>query len=519
MAAKPGLKAVDLFRAVGDGRIKALWIMATNPVVSMPDAGAIEAALKACPFVVVSDVLKHTDTTRYAHVLLPSLGWGEKDGTVTNSERRISRQRPFLDAPGEARADWWQLSEVARRMGHVDAFSFGSPSEIFAEHAALSSFENEGARDFDIGAFAAIDTADYDALAPVQWPQTGNGKGGNARFFADSGFYHADRRARFVPVSPVLTDRREPKYPFTLNTGRIRDQWHTMTRTGRSARLSSHMAEPFAEINPLDAGDLGITDADLVEIDSPLGSVIVRALLTNRQARSNIFVPMHWNNQFSGKARIDMLVPPITDRISGQPASKNVGVSIRKYSAALYGYMISAFKPVELTEPYWALARTKGGWRTELAFDDPALDLADWVRRTCGISMDIDPLGYRDSLTGEARIAFFEGSKLLAAVFVAREPVQVARNWAASQLEATHDNVRKRYQFVAGRPGADKPDPGATVCSCFGVGVNQIVAAARAGADTVDAIGKALGAGTNCGSCRAEIRGIIDSCALRTAAE
>jgi assimilatory nitrate reductase catalytic subunit len=164
---KPGLKAVDMFRAIADGRIKALWIMATNPVVSMPDADAVEAAIKACPFVVVSDVLRETDTTRHAHVLLPSLGWGEKDGTVTNSERRISRQRQFLAAPGEARPDWWQMADVGRRMGFAAAFDFQTNAEIFAEHAGLSGFENHGSRDFDIGAYEAITTEDYDALPAV----------------------------------------------------------------------------------------------------------------------------------------------------------------------------------------------------------------------------------------------------------------------------------------------------------------------------------------------------------------
>ncbi|OWK22750.1 hypothetical protein AJ87_45010 [Rhizobium yanglingense] len=169
IAEKPGLKAVDMFKAVGDGRIKALWIMATNPVVSLPDADAVETAIKACPFVVASDILKTTDTARHAHVLLPSLGWGEKSGTVTNSERRISRQRSFIDAPGDARADWWQLAEVARRMGFADAFAFASPSDIFDEHAALSAFENSGNRDFDIGAYAGIEKAAYDAMTPFQW--------------------------------------------------------------------------------------------------------------------------------------------------------------------------------------------------------------------------------------------------------------------------------------------------------------------------------------------------------------
>ncbi|WP_184398632.1 nitrate reductase [Rhizobium sp. BK650] len=511
IAAKPGLKAVDLFGAVEDGRVKALWIMATNPVVSLPDARRVEAAIAACPFVVVSDMLRETDTTRHAHVLLPSLGWGEKDGTVTNSERRVSRQRPFLDPPGEARPDWWQIAEVGRRMG-FDAFDYTSPSDIFAEHAALSAFENNGSRDFDIGAYADIEQPAYDALTPFQWPQPFGTGTRETRFFAEGGFFHSDRKARFVAVEPPATDRTEPAYPFTLNTGRVRDQWHTMTRTGKSARLSSHIAEPFAEIHPRDAMDLGVADADLVQVESAYGRAIIRALVTDRQARGSVFVPMHWNDQNSAKARIGAVVKPATDPISGQPASKNVAVAVSRYHASAYGFAVSVTKPDALGADYWALAKADGGWRLEIAFRDGIEDWTAWCRKSFGIADHIEPLGYTDQQSGDRRIAFFDGERLLAALFVAREPVAVARNWAVSQLAADHSNLRRRFAIIAGRPGADRPDPGATVCSCFSVGVNQIVAAVRSGCRSVEAIGSALKAGTNCGSCRAEIRGIINAC-------
>ncbi|MBB4568817.1 nitrate reductase [Rhizobium leucaenae] len=518
IAERPGLKAVDMFRAVADGRVKALWIMATNPVVSMPDADTVEAAIKACPFVVVSDVLRQTDTTRHADVLLPSIGWAEKDGTVTNSERRISRQRSFLPSPGEAKPDWWQMAEVGRRMGFTEAFSFRSPAGIFAEHAALSSFENNGSRDFDIGACAQIAAEDYETLSPFQWPQAAGAAAQTTRFFAKGGFFHADGKARFVAVKMPVSDRTSAEFPFTLNTGRIRDQWHTMTRTGKSARLSSHIAEPFAEIHPRDAIEIGVSDASLIKIESPQGKVIVRALVTERQARGSLFVPMHWNDSFAAKARIDTVVAPVTDPFSGQPASKNVAVAARPFKASHYGFAVSTAKPQHLEAAYWALAKANGGWRMELAFDDPVEDWAEWCRTTFDIPPDVEPLGYADQTSGDLRLAFFDGDRLIAALFLARQPVAVARNWAIAQLSASHGNMRKRFALVAGRPGANTPDPGATVCSCFGVGVNQIVGAVRNGCHSVEAVGKALNAGTNCGSCRAEIRGIIDGC-LATAAE
>ncbi|CAN7732918.1 nitrate reductase [Ensifer adhaerens] len=518
IAARPGLKAVDMFRAVADGRIKAIWIMATNPVVSMPDADAVEAALRACPFVVVSDVIRQTDTTRHAHVLLPSLGWGEKDGTVTNSERRISRQRSFLTAPGEARADWWQLAEVGSRMGFAGAFAYASASEIFAEHAGLSGFENDGRRDFDVGAYAEIDGAGYDALMPFQWPQPRGKASTVTRFFADGGFYHPDGRARFITTASQLANRVSDAFPFTLNTGRVRDHWHTMTRTGKSARLSAHIGEPFVEIHPRDAMELDLSPADLVVLESPFGAVVVRALITDRQARGNLFVPMHWNDQFAAMARIDALVPPITDPVSGQPASKNVAVSARRFSASTYGFAVSAARPEGLDCAYWALAKARGGWRLELASQTEPDDWVAWCRRIFDIPADIEPIGYGDGPSGHRRLAFFDGAKLLLALYLAPEPVAVARSWAVEQLGASHADLRLRFALVAGRPGADKPDPGATVCSCFNVGINQIVAAVRGGCRSVEAIGQTLNAGTNCGSCRAEIRGIVDGC-LAAAAE
>ncbi len=518
IARKPGLRAIDMFRAVADGRIKALWIMATNPAVSMPDADAVAAAIATCPLVVVSDVLQQTDTTKYAHVLLPSLGWGEKDGTVTNSERRISRQRAFLNSPGEAKADWWQMAEVGRRMGFADGFSFTSAAKVFAEHAALSAFENDGGRDFDIGAHQHIDEKTYNVLSPFQWPQPAGAEPHTTRFFADGSFLHSDGKARFIAVSAPISDRTSTDFPLTLNTGRIRDQWHTMTRTGKSARLSAHIGEPFAEIHPRDAMELRIASAGLVEIESPYGKAVVRALVTERQARGNLFVPMHWNDQFAAKARIDAVVAPVTDPFSGQPASKNVAVTARPLKVASYGFAVSAAKPQGLDATYWAMAKAEAGWRLELAFEVAPENWTQWCRTHLGIPGDIEPLGYADTQTGDLRLAFFVGDRLLAAFFLARQPVAVARNWAIEQLAVRHSELAKRFGVVAGRPGAGRMDPGATVCSCFSVGVNQIVAAVRSGCHSVEAVGKELNAGTNCGSCRAEIRGIIDGC-LAAAAE
>jgi assimilatory nitrate reductase catalytic subunit len=510
VATRPGLKAVELFDAIAAGRIKALWIMATNPVDSMPEADAVRQALRQCPFVVVSDMNRATDTVIEAHIRLPAAGWGEKDGTVTNSERRISRQRPFLPLPGEARPDWWIVSEVARRMGFAEAFTYAGPGDIFAEHAALSAFENDGGRDFDLYGLIG---ADYQALEPVQWPVR---EAGTPRLFGDGRFFTADGCARFVPVEPPPPLRPAPGM-MLLNTGRVRDHWHTMSRTGKSARLSAHMAEPFAEIHPDDAARLEIRRASLVRLENRHGSALVRALITDRQRPGTVFVPMHWNGQFASAGRIDALVTGKTDPQSGQPAFKTSQVSVAPADPKVYGFAVTRTRPQLGGVDYWASAETAGGYRIELAWLDPPADLTGWARAAFAAPPEAVMPSLHDAASGRRNVALFDDAGLSFALFVAPEPVLVSRQWAAGLLAAPTMDAARRSQVLAGRPGADLPDTGAIVCACFSVGINTIVEAVAGGCHTVETVGLALKAGTNCGSCRAEIRDIIN--ANRIAAE
>ncbi|MDB5446861.1 MAG: nitrate reductase catalytic subunit, partial [Phenylobacterium sp.] len=261
IAQAPGLMAVDMFDAVGDGRIKALWVMATNPAVSLPDGARVREALAACPFVVVSDCMAETDTTAYADVKLPALAWGEKDGTVTNSERRISRQRALFPAPGEAKADWRIVAEVAGAMGFTDAFSWRTSGQVFREHARLTAYENDG-RVLNLAPFAGLTADAYADLEPVQWPVTA--AGGTSRLFADGRFQTPDGRARMVPAAAAgPAEGVSPAWALALNTGRVRDHWHTMTRTGLAPELCRHTPEPYVEIHPEDAAPLGIVEGRL----------------------------------------------------------------------------------------------------------------------------------------------------------------------------------------------------------------------------------------------------------------
>ncbi|TMV62922.1 nitrate reductase, partial [Thioclava sp. BHET1] len=374
IASAPGLKAVDLFRAVEAGKIRALWIIGTNPAVSMPEADRVRAAIAGCDFTVVSEVTGQSDTARLADVLLPARAWGEKDGTVTNSERMISRQRAFLSSPGEARPDWWILAEVARRMGWAEAFAFDGPAAVFREHAALSGIAGAFGKDFDISALAAISDADYAAMAPVQWPVSAARSGG--RFFGDGRFFTPDGRGRMLPLvarGPVAGVGGA--HPFRLNTGRLRDQWHTMTRSGKSPRLASHAVEPCVEIHPGDAAALGLAEGQLARLENDAGRAVLRVQLAPGQRRGEVFAPMHWTGETGPTGRIDALIAGAVDPISGQPESKAAAVALRPFAAGWYGFAVSR-APARPDCAYWARARLVEGWRYELVGEAAP---ADWI--------------------------------------------------------------------------------------------------------------------------------------------
>ena len=497
MPEKPGLKAVEMFDAVARGQIRALWIIHTNPAVSMPDADAVARAIKGCDFVVVSDITQ-TDTTRLADVFLPATAWGEKSGTVTNSDRTISRQRAFLPVPGQARDDWQMLAETGRRMGWPQAFGWSSAAEVFAEYAALSGIAGDLGRDFDISRLAECD---YDALPPTRWPVNKRRNGG--RFFAEGGFFTPDQRARMLPVTPRLpVADTTPRYPFRLNTGRIRDQWHTMTRTSLAARLSQHIAEPFLEIHPDDAAALGLAPATLARVTSPQGQAILRVAITDRVQRGQVFAPMHWTGDTAPTGRVDALVAAATDPVSGQPESKASVVAITPLAPAWYGFAVSC-GPVAPRSTYWARARHESGWRCELAGADLPENWEAYARALFGLP-DAACLSIEDRIRGTHRLALMDGGRTLAALFVAPDPVTLARGHVATRVGTEGAGL------LAGRPAKGIPDPGPTVCACLNVGLNTITEAiATQGLNTVEDIGAALQAGTSCGSCRPELAALL----------
>ncbi len=496
LALRPGLKAVELFDAIGRREVRAVWIIGTNPAFSLPRAAAARAALAACDFVAVSEVSANSDTLGFAHVQLPALGWGEKDGTVTNSERMISRQRAFRPAPGQARADWWAIAQVAARMGHGAAFSWRGPADIFREHAALSGFRNDGARVFDISSLAAISDAAYDALGPTRWPCPAEGPA-RARLTGGAA------PTRMVAVSPrPPAGRTDAEFPFLLNTGRIRDQWHGMTRTGLVPRLMAHVGEPFVAVHP---DDCALTDGALARVGSREGAAVLRVRHDRGQRRGELFAPMHWTAALCAQGRINDVVNDFVDPLSGQPEFKHTPVALSPWPAGWFGFLLADTAHPSLA-PWCALIAQPGGvWRHELAGpEQPEAAFARLVER-----LDLPASAPRlcDAHAGRFRIALLGQGILRMVLFVGPAPLLPARDWLAGRI-GTAVAPGERAALLAGAPpGAGAAS--ASVCICHGVDSAAITGAIAAGANDVAAVGAATRAGTGCGSCRPEIAALL----------
>ncbi|MCQ8105108.1 molybdopterin-dependent oxidoreductase [Methylomonas sp. SURF-2] len=515
VANRQGLKAVELFDAVAEGRVKAVWIMATNPVVSMPDADKVKRALQQCELVVVSDCIANTDTMALAHVKLPATGWSEKDGTVTNLERRISRQRPLFPPSGQARPDWWIISQVARRMGFA-GFDYQASADIFREHAALSGFENDsmhGVRAFDISAFADIDQVRFDALQPVQWPVTAKATQGTARLFGDGGFYTPHGRASFVPIVPRgPVHAADAAYQFTLNTGRLRDQWHTMTRTALAAKLNSHKPEPTVEIHPADALQLGFRQQGLARLTSRWGSMLARVDITVSQQPGSVFVPMHWTEQLSSRGRVGALVNPVVDPLSGQPESKQTPVRVEAWQPRWQALLLSR-QPARIEGvEYQVKVKGDGYWRYHLAGRDALDDLPGWCRARLNIGSAemAECLEYSDAAAGDYRLARVEAGQLSACLFVTAQAELPEPGWLCGLFGKTELSRKERLSLLSGLPPRGEQDVGRTVCSCFNVGEKTILQTiAEHKLDSVAGIGACLSAGTGCGSCLPELKTLL----------
>jgi len=514
IARRPGLKAVDMFRAAESGDIRFLWIMATNPVVSLPDTAQARRALHNCEFVVVSDCVGDADTAGFADVLLPAMGWGEKDGTVTNSERCISRQRALVPPQGEARPDWWIITQVAQRMGFTQAFDYRHPAEIFTEHARLSGYQNRGSRDFDISGLAGLSEAQYARLEPTYWPCPSVPT--IARPIVDGRYFTPSGRAHLIAVNPVLP-QPESRDPLVLSTGRLRDQWHTMTRTGRVPRLMQHREFYTVCVNPVDALAVGVEEGALAQVRNGQGSVAALVTVDDAVPAGQVFSPIHWSDQFSANACINRLIPPVTDPVSGQPQLKYARVSLLPVAVAYWGLLLTRTQPDLPALAYWSRIPVPGGFLTLFAVRESvqSTDVChELLARLCRDEQR--RIQYRDIADGDHREVAVANGQLVHACFIHPQRARLPeRDWLAGQLSAGQCDDPAR--LLAGLdPGT--PSRGRLICSCWEIGEREIARAVMAGACTVERLGEQLRCGTQCGSCIPELKRLLQDGAKEHAA-
>ena len=406
------------------------------------------------------------------------------------------------------------LAELGKKLGWPAQFSWANAAEVFREHAALSGFENQGERAFNISGLAGIDDQAYDNLAPVQWPVLANAPP-NPRLFADGGFPTSDGRARLVPTPYCLPAAQVTgNFPFLLNTGRLRDQWHTMTRTGHVSRLAEHSGEPWLQISTQNAASLKLCNDDLVRITSAHGSMVTRVGVTDSLRPGEVFLPMHWTDQFASTGPAGRLVAAACDPISGQPELKATAVHVEKLDAAWTGVMLHRQPVLPASADYWARVRLNRGHGFELS---GLRRLGDYqaVIRFIDDLMKPKPgaerLEFVDPVKGTWRFAYVSKGRLESCLFLTDSratPLPMRRELGA--LLGAELDLMTRLSLLAGGSSGRDVAKGRTICACFSVGLNtllQTIATDRL--KTVEDIGLALNAGTNCGSCIPELKEIL----------
>lgn len=505
MANSNGYQAIEMFDKIKSGDIKAVWIMATNPMVSLPNSNEVAEALSTCDLVVVSDCVENNDTLAFANVKLPATTWLEKNGTVTNSERRISRQRGIVQPYGQSKHDWQIISEVATKMG-FSGFDYQHPSEIFSEHAALSGFNNNGKRLFDISALSTLNKIEYDALKPIQWPVNSSNPQGCARVFADNKFSTASGKANFIAITPQLPKQQtNEQFSLLLNSGRIRDQWHTMTRTSKATKLNQHSAKPLLTIHPKDAQKYGVQTGELVTVSSICGEVIVGLELSTNVRRGECFLPIHWNKQFASSANVSNLYQSIVDPVSGQPESKQTAVSITPthYQQHVQLHTVNDTKP---NADFWLKNNNKFCSSYQLAFSEKLTDALAWTK---ALNLSISEwLQFTNQQTEQTFIVGLEQNKLACFAVFSRQAIESEAQWLDHIFSATTlpiTDISALLQGTASEAFAN----GKQVCSCYGVGEKTIESAIKKGCNSVEKLGKKLKCGTNCGSCKSELSALI----------
>ncbi|MDO8788185.1 MAG: molybdopterin-dependent oxidoreductase [Sulfuritalea sp.] len=520
---RPGKTAVELFEALREGTIKAVWIACTNPAHSLPDQTRVREALARAEFVVVQDAYADIETAAYADLLLPAMTWGEKEGTVTNSERRISRVRAAAPPPGEARADWAIAADFAKRLamkvGVGDTarhFDFTDAAAVFAEHVATTR-----GRDLDIG---GLSHTVLEQRGPQQWPYPEGATAGQARLYGDHRFATADGRACFIPLTFNLTaEAPDARFPLRLTTGRLRDQWHGMSRTGRAARLCAHEAAPRLLLHPADLERRGYKEGDLARVSSRRGEIVLAIAASDELKPGQAFAAMHWGGRSLSHAGINQLMLSATDPVSKQPELKHAAIRVER---AELPWRLVVLRAAESAAPEEEVLV----WRARLAqllpeFDYAALTLAgrdhpllalnvasagavtDDMLATIVAALDLgDCTVYRDPQRGIVKMARIDAAgDRLQGLLLAGETA--AADWLRDLMVSARPlgDLRRWLFAPAAKPPAGLAPAGRTVCNCFGVTDTEIKALLGQGLDLAG-VQAQLKCGSSCGSCLPELR-------------
>ena len=519
LPANTGLTAVELFDAVRTGQIKALWIACTNPAQSLPDQNKVHQALAACPFVVVQEAFFTTETCAYADLLLPAASWGEKEGTVTNSERRVSHVRRAVPAPAEARADWAITSDFARRLeqrlrpGQPSLFGFANAEALFEEYKGLTR-----ERDLDL---SGLSYALLDQQGPQQWPFPQGAAQGTSRLYGDGQFPTASGRAQFLAeIYRAPQEKRDARYPLTLNTGRLRDQWHGMSRTGTSARAFGHVEEAVLSLHPDEMRRRRLLAGELVKVRSRRGSLIVPVQADDSVRSGQAYLPMHWGNRFLKGLGSNVLTQPAFDPLSKQPELKQAGVEVDKVELPWQFYALvegdvqqrlSALRPLFETFAYASLSLT--------GRERPALQ----IRAASAVAPDAALLAQIDGLLGldEGPVLAYDDPRRTVGKRVRIEDGRItalrlagetaARDWLKGLWsEGKADAELRRWLLapLSTPPGNSAKASGKTLCNCLNVSESAVCAGISRGLD-LDGLKQELKCGTSCGSCVPEIKRLL----------